>query len=111
MSIALAPYCSKIDAFDLDREMIQITQKKSAHSKNITFQTGDLVKITANYPQEFYNLAYCYGNTLVHLLSFENISNYLNQVNHVLKPEGKTALQLLNYNYILDNQITALPII
>jgi glycine/sarcosine N-methyltransferase len=111
MSIALAPFCNKIDAFDIDSEMVQIAKKKSTNLSNVEFQSADLLKITENHTHNSYDLVFCYGNTLVHLLSFENISDFLEQVYQILKPGGKIALQILNYEYILNNQITELPII
>jgi glycine/sarcosine N-methyltransferase len=111
MSIALSPYCGKIDAFDLDNEMIKIAQQKARKQDNINFYYGNMAQLIDQSQNSNYDLVFCYGNTLVHLLSIEDISNFLKQVYEILKPNGKLALQILNYDYIIDNKITELPTI
>jgi 2-polyprenyl-3-methyl-5-hydroxy-6-metoxy-1,4-benzoquinol methylase len=111
MSIALSPFCAMIDAFDIDTEMIRIARQKSEGIRNINFVEGDMLKITDQFHDQKYDLIVCYGNTLVHLLSIQEISTFLHQAFELLNPGGQIAIQILNYNYILDNKINMLPII
>ena len=111
MSIALSPYCRFIEGFDLDGEMINIAKEKATGIQNLSFYEGDMLKMIEHFNAENYNLIICYGNTLVHLLSLKHISSFFNHTFQLLKPGGSIALQILNYNYIIDNKITELPTI
>ena len=53
----------------------------------------------------------CFGNTLVHLQSIELMGKMLKGVFAVLKPGGHFLLQILNYDFILDEQVSELPLI
>lgn len=111
MNIALSPFCAEIDAFDLDTEMIQIAKLKAKGISNINFYKGDMLQMTNLFQNRKYDLILCYGNTLVHLLSKEEINTFLHQAFQLLNPGGQIAIQILNYNYVLDNRVTTLPII
>jgi hypothetical protein len=50
----------------------------------------------------------CFGNTLVHLPDEAAIASFLWQSHQLVNPSGKLLIQILNYEYILDNKITAL---
>ena len=53
----------------------------------------------------------CFGNTLVHLPNKTVVVKMLHGVETLLKPGGKFLVQILNYDYILDEKITELPLI
>lgn len=53
----------------------------------------------------------CFGNTLVHLNSLNEIADFLKQSKKVLKPNRKLLLQIVNYDKILSKNITQLPLI
>lgn len=52
----------------------------------------------------------CFGNTLVHI-SNDNIQIFLEKAYKQLNKGGKILIQILNYNHILDDGITQLPLI
>jgi SAM-dependent methyltransferase len=62
------------------------------------------------HPAEF-DTVLCFGNTLVHLQSAELIQKMLAGVSYVLKPGGHFLLQILNYDYIVGEQVSELPVI
>ncbi|PLX17144.1 MAG: hypothetical protein C0599_14135 [Salinivirgaceae bacterium] len=111
LSIALSPYCHKIKGIDLDSEMIKMAQIKATNYSNTTFEEGDLLNFLVDNQENDYDLIICYGNTLVHILALEDISNFLGQVFKLLKSGGRISIQILNYNYILNENITSLPTI
>ncbi|MBS9768727.1 MAG: class I SAM-dependent methyltransferase [Flavobacteriaceae bacterium] len=108
-SIALSEFCQQVEAFDLSEMMIELALKKTA--KNVHFQVGDMLKIAETYTVEQFEVITCFGNTLVHLLSEENILAFLCQAKSLLKNKGKLLLQILNYDTILDKEIKTLPLI
>lgn len=80
-------------------------------SPNPKFQTGNMLELNSDFQKEQFDAILCFGNTLVHLLTIDLISEMLNGVFVVLKPGGKFLMQILNYDYILKEQIFDLPLI
>ena len=78
---------------------------------NPKFQTGNMLEIATDFKPTLFDLVLCFGNTLVHLHTPELMQQMLNGVFSVLKPGGQFLLQILNYNYILNEQVSELPII
>jgi len=70
-----------------------------------------MLKLIHDFQVESFDAVLCFGNTLVHLLSADRILKMMDGVNQVLKPGGKFLVQILNYDYILDENITELPLI
>ncbi|SNR50882.1 hypothetical protein SAMN06265371_104129 [Lutibacter agarilyticus] len=53
----------------------------------------------------------CFGNTLVHLNSLDEIADFLQQSKATLKSNGKLLLQIVNYNKFVEKNIQQLPLI
>jgi 2-polyprenyl-3-methyl-5-hydroxy-6-metoxy-1,4-benzoquinol methylase len=110
LSYHLAEQGAEVTGIDLNPDLIAQAKKSKKHS-GLHFQVGDMLKLTTDFPPESFDAALCFGNTLVHLLSIERIREMLEGTNRILKPDGKFLLQILNYDYILDEQVTELPLI
>ncbi len=111
MAAALAPYCKYVDAFDLDPDMVNIAKEKFPSTKYLSFFVGDMFKIKQQFGSNKYDLILCYGNTLVHLLSELKILHFLTQAYGLLQTNAHLLIQILNYNYILDEKVKQLPLI
>ena len=115
LSIALASSHLKIVAFDLDESMLKEAQTSmqelSVTSDQLQFLHFNMLQINNVFEAESFDGVLCFGNTLVHLESKENVLSFLLQVKKVLKPTGKVLFQILNYDMLLDQQITSLPLI
>ncbi|OFX62302.1 MAG: hypothetical protein A2066_02385 [Bacteroidetes bacterium GWB2_41_8] len=112
LSFALSRFGFPIWAFDFDAEMIQIAQNaKSEETMFPVFEMLDMRLIGDHYPEAFFDTAICFGNTLVHLLNDDDILKFIQAAYKVLSPEGKLTIQIMNYQYIIDNQIKSLPLI
>jgi 2-polyprenyl-3-methyl-5-hydroxy-6-metoxy-1,4-benzoquinol methylase len=112
LSFALTRFGFPIWAFDFDGEMIEIAQNgKSEDTMFPIFEQLDMRLIDQHYPEAFFDTIICFGNTLVHLLSDEDIRQFLGAAYKVLSPDGTLTIQILNYQYILDHQIKSLPLI
>lgn len=112
LSFALTRFGFPIWAFDFDAEMVEIARNaKQEDTLFPVFEQLDMRLIDEHYPEAFFDTVICFGNTLVHLLSDDDILKFFRAVYKVLSPEGKLTIQILNYKHILDNQIKSLPII
>ncbi len=75
------------------------------------FQVMDMRTIDTYFEANSFDALFSLGNTLVHLQSSEEIGVFLDAAETVLKPGGRLVVQILNYDYILDERITRLPLI
>lgn len=78
---------------------------------NPRFQYGNMLELQADFQTEQFDAVLCFGNTLVHLQSKELILEMLKAAKAVLEPGGQLLLQILNYDYIVSEQVAELPII
>lgn len=95
---------------DLNEDMIREATKRFT-SASLSFREMDMLRIDQAFPENDFDTVICFGNTLVHLDSAEEIDTFLEAASRLLKPGKKLLLQLLNYDYILDRQIAELPLI
>lgn len=112
LAFALTHFGFPTWAFDFDAQMIQIARKtKQEEAMFPVFEQLDIRQIDKRFPESYFDTVICFGNTLVHLLSDEDIRKLIQAAFKVLLPEGKLTIQILNYQYILENQVKALPLI
>jgi len=112
LSSALAESGNSVKGIDLDREMIKLAKESHPGSdSNLDFAVENMMELDNNHEPGTFDSVLCTGNTLVHLQSSKEIGNFIKSVYSVLKPEGVFILQILNYDNILDNNITELPLI
>jgi 2-polyprenyl-3-methyl-5-hydroxy-6-metoxy-1,4-benzoquinol methylase len=110
LSYQLAKEGSKVAGIDLNPDLIA-QAKSSRIYPDLHFHVGNMLELTTDFQSEFFDAVLCFGNTLVHLTSPGLIQNMMEEVKNVLKPGGKFLLQILNYDYILDENVTELPLI
>jgi len=112
LAFALSHFGFPTWAFDYDGQMVQMAQRnKSEDDMFPVFEQLDMRLIGEHFPESYFDSVICFGNTLVHLLSKEDVQTFIDASFKVLASEGKLAIQILNYDYILDQQIKSLPLI
>jgi glycine/sarcosine N-methyltransferase len=112
LAFALTHFGFPTWAIDFDAQMIETAQKaKEEDSMFPVFEQLDMRLLDQRYPETYFDTVICFGNTLVHLLTDDDISGFFEAVYKVLSPEGKLTFQILNYNHIIDHQIKSLPMI
>lgn len=112
LSFELANYYKNVLGIDMDAEMIRVASKKKVDAaKSIQFQQLSMLKLDAFIDKKSVDSIICFGNTLVHLNSLDEIANFLQQSKAVLKSSGKLLLQIVNYDKILKKNIKQLPLI
>jgi 2-polyprenyl-3-methyl-5-hydroxy-6-metoxy-1,4-benzoquinol methylase len=97
---------------DNNAQMIQSASRRNPEPKtNARFFLMDIADIGAYLPKNSFDVVLCLGNTMVHLDTIEKIDNLIKAVQGVLKPGGIFIFQLINYDMILSNKVSSLPII
>lgn len=110
LAIEIAKKGMQVNAFDLDAQMIELAKQK-LNSEAINFRVSNMLNISTDYAHQQFSGVICFGNTLVHLTNKNLIEDFIKAVNSLLKNGGKFILQILNYDYILNEKITELPVI
>lgn len=110
LAFQLAKSGADVTGIDLNEDLLQQAKTGKVHP-NLIFQKGDMLELQNDFQPETFGMVLCFGNTLVHLPSQELISEMLRGVYTVLKPGGFFLLQILNYDYILSEPVSELPLI
>lgn len=93
---------------DLDPDMITAARERHA-KESVFYDVADMQDIDTQFAHASLDGILCLGNSLVHLESLESIERFLLKCHTLLHPKGILVLQILNYDRILDNNITELP--
>jgi glycine/sarcosine N-methyltransferase len=110
LAFQLAKAGAEVTGIDLNEDLLQQAKAGKVHPK-LSFQKGNMLELKNDFQSETFDTVLCFGNTLVHQTSQKLILDMLHGVNAVLKPGGIFLLQILNYDYILSEQVTELPLI
>jgi len=112
LSLELTKYYKNVLGIDMDAEMIRVASKTiESTSKSIQFQQTSMLKLNAFIDKNTLDGIICFGNTLVHLNSLDEIADFLQQSKAFLKSNGKLLFQIVNYDKIIEKNIKQLPII
>ncbi len=98
---------SDLTAIDYSPEMVE---KAAARRKNVTYVQGDMRTLSSTVSGHFDGIT-CFGNTLVHLSSPEEVAQFFGAVRELLSDDGVFLFQILNYDRILRDRPEALPTI
>ncbi len=111
LSIAMGRRSAKVRSFDFDEQMIRKAEEKRPQALDVRFQQGDMRQIDQLYPGISYDAVLCFGNTLVHLSSIDEVEDVFKQVANRLVDGGKFLLQIVNYDRVIKDMVDALPTI
>lgn len=110
LTFALARFGFPVWGIDFDAQMIEMANNsKSEETIFPIFEQLDMRLVDQHYPGAFFDTIICFGNTLVHLLTDNDIRQFLHATHKTLSPEGSLTVQILNYRHILENKIKTLP--
>lgn len=110
LAFQLAQSGAEVTGIDLNTELLN-QAKTSKKLPNLSFRTGNMLHLETIFQPGQFDMILCFGNTLVHLESMEQVNQMAKGVFFVVKPGGKFLVQILNYDYILDDQVSELPVI
>jgi ubiquinone/menaquinone biosynthesis C-methylase UbiE len=112
LSFELALIYQQIVSIDLDAEMIAMAKSNTKNTGNhLQFLQMNMMDLEVYFEENSIDGLICFGNTLVHLSSLKQVSNFLKTARKVLKPNGKLLIQIVNYDSVFTQQITQLPLI
>ncbi len=90
---------------DLEAGFIEIARRRYPEQN---FRVLNLLEVSG--VEGSFDGIICFGNTLVHVDHF-GVERFVAGAYEHLRPGGKLLLQTVNYDYILDEKIMALPLI
>ena len=108
---SLAKEDHKVWGFDIDSGMVEKALGKVKDLTTAHVMVGDFLKMNQMYMDNTFDLSYCIGNSLVHLVDLKDIKRALEQFKGILKSNGILLLQTVNYDRILAKDIKSLPLI
>lgn len=112
LSFELMNCYNSVIGIDMDSEMIESALRKTdTTSKNIQFRELSMLALNKAIDKNSVDGIICFGNTLVHLKSLEEVAHFLQQAKDILKPNGKLLFQIVNYDRILSKNVKQLPLI
>ncbi len=109
LSVALAKRGHNVLGIDLNQKMIEIAKKRpEAHRENLRFLTMDMMDIDG---LGCFDIVLCFGNTLPHLPSLEEVRAFFKKVYNALKENSPFVLQVLNYNKVFQEGKKDFPVV
>lgn len=109
-SIELAKVGHNVTGIDLDETMIEDAKIKKGNSSS-EFYTEDMLQFKNVVKDKAFDMIFCIGNSLVHLKDKQSVNKMLQEIYSSLKSNGYTIVQIINYDRIIEKNITSLPTI
>ena len=110
-SLELGRMGYNMTASDLDGRMLeQLEDKSKAEGCSVTLVESDMLKLDQKLSARF-NMAFCIGNSIVHLQSLQQIRDFLTSTKSLLENEGSLVLQIINFDRIILRDVRNLPTI
>ncbi|MEG6616023.1 class I SAM-dependent methyltransferase [Peptococcaceae bacterium 1198_IL3148] len=108
-SLEFARWGLDVVGVDFEEAMVRLAKQKAVNAgiEQVNFLVGDMRDLSDL--QQPFDAIICIGNSLVHLLTDDDLNKALHEMNRLLKPNGLLILQILNYDYIIEKGITTLP--
>ncbi len=110
LAFHLAQERANVTGIDLNEDLLKKATEEKQHP-DLRFKKGNMLNIANDFQPNGFDAVLCFGNTLVHLPDLQSIEKMFKGVFETLKPGGKFLLQILNYDYILDEKVSELPLI
>ena len=110
LAFQLAQNEAIVTGIDLNEDLLNQAKQNKKHP-NLLFQKGNMLELETDFEATKFDAVLCFGNTLVHLENEAQVLQMLKSAFEVLESGGQLLLQILNYNYIVGEQVSALPII
>ncbi|MCF7940615.1 MAG: class I SAM-dependent methyltransferase [Spirochaetia bacterium] len=112
LTLGLAESCQQVTGIDIDAQMIVRARKKAAlRGSTAEILRLDMLEIAHRFSAGSFDAVCSFGNTIVHLESTRQMLELLGAVRTVLRDHAPLHLQLINYDRVLDEQVTSLPTI
>jgi glycine/sarcosine N-methyltransferase len=110
LAFQLAAQGAEVTGIDLNEDLLEIANE-NIPQPNLEFRVGDMLELETDFEAGKLDGVICFGNTLVHLQELREMRKMINAVYNILKEGGQFLIQILNYDHILKEKITELPVI
>ncbi|MBT3243390.1 MAG: class I SAM-dependent methyltransferase [Bacteroidetes bacterium] len=118
----LSDLLDTVIGIDPDKEMLQLANLKAMKYKadrrdeledlgKWVFVQKGMLDLTNEFVSDSFNSVICFGNTLVHLSTIDEVKEFIRQAFEILKPGGYLMIQIINYDRIIDQKLRGLPTI
>lgn len=112
LAVVLAEAGFQVTAVDIDPAMAERMQAKSCQEgRQFEALKGDMREVGGLLAGRHYETVLCVGNSIVHLASLEEIAGAAAQMKSLLAPGGTLILQVVNYDRIIREHVTELPLL
>ena len=122
LALNLAKSFGTVVGIDPDKEMLEKANLKALRFKmdhhqeleylgKWVFLEKGMGDLQTEFAPDSFDVILCLGNTLVHLANQDEVSGFLRDAFHVLKPGGHLIIQIINYDRIIDQKLPGLPTI
>lgn len=103
----------RVIGVDLDEAMIQKAIQKSEplDLNDCQFRHGNMLQLESSIGEKVFSQIVCIGNSLVHLDDLSQVKAFIKQSYNHLTMEGRLVIQIINFDRVLEHQVTALPTI
>lgn len=119
LTLNMAESFETVIGIDPDKEMLEKANLKALKFKadrrnqleelgKWVFLQNGMLDLSTEFAPNSFNAILCFGNTLVHLSTLEEVKEFLVQAFEVLKPGGFLMIQIINYDRIIDQGLTGL---
>jgi SAM-dependent methyltransferase len=110
-SLALAGAGYKVTASDIDAAMLEGLKKKlQGTGLDIACIQAGMLDLDEKL-QENYDLAFCIGNSVVHLNDGKEILQFFKNAKGLLKSGGQFIIQIINFDRVLLKDVRQLPLL
>lgn len=111
LAIALAAEGANISGLDYNQEMVDQANSKitDLSTPNINFQMINMLDINKTFVKGTFDAIICVGNTLAHLDNIKEVNSFITKARLLLNNKGKLLIQIVNYDWVLKNNIEFLP--
>ncbi|QOY36531.1 class I SAM-dependent methyltransferase [Anaerobacillus isosaccharinicus] len=110
-ALALARDGFQVTATDLDENMVVKIKEKAALDEVTIIALPLAMEELDQLKDKSFSTIICLGNSLVHLNSLESVKSVTTTIYDLLDQNGKLMIQIVNYDRVLNEGITELPLI
>jgi SAM-dependent methyltransferase len=97
---------------DANETMIRSANRRNHEPKsNARFFCMDILSSASYFPAGSFDMVLCLEDNLASLKDLQVIRSFLGQIHGLLADQGVFIFELINYDWILDEHIEALPLI
>jgi len=119
LTLHMAESFETVIGIDPDKEMLEKAKLKAMKFKadrrdqledlgKWVFLQNGMLDLYSEFAPNSFDTVLCFGNTLVHLSTLEEINEFLVQAFEILKPYGYLMIQIINYDRIIDKGLKGL---